>query len=247
MGSVEENREAWNSRDWTERGDDWSAAWGSPAAEWYGTLLPRIHPWLPAGTVLEIGPGFGRWTRYLKDLAQHLVLVDVAATCIEGCRARFASVPNITYHVNDGRSLAMLEEGTIDLAFSFDSLVHAEADVIDAYLDGLARALAPDGVGFLHHSNLGACAGTGVSMPNPHWRAASVTAHAFARSCANRGLQCRSQELITWWCGDRLTDCISVFTRHGSRWARDNMVVTNPRFMAEAEYVAGLDRLYGLS
>ncbi|MEK6280890.1 MAG: hypothetical protein AABN95_11100 [Acidobacteriota bacterium] len=29
--------------------------------------LPRIHPFIPVGTILEIAPGYGRWTHYLKD------------------------------------------------------------------------------------------------------------------------------------------------------------------------------------
>src|SRR5579859_8081721 len=41
--------------------------------------------------------------------------------------------------MNDGTSLAMIEDGTVDLVFSFDSLVHVEADVMDAYLDEIAR------------------------------------------------------------------------------------------------------------
>ena len=49
----------------------------------------------------------------------------------------------------------MVEDGSIDFVFSFDSLVHVEADVLDAYLDQLARKLTPDGVGFIHHSNMG--------------------------------------------------------------------------------------------
>lgn len=47
-------------------------------------------------------------------------------------------------------------DGAVDLAFSFDSLVHVEIDVIEGYLTELARVLVPDGVAILHHSNLAA-------------------------------------------------------------------------------------------
>ena len=30
----------------------------------------------------------------------------------------------MSYHLNDGRSLEMIPDGTIDLIFSFDSLIH---------------------------------------------------------------------------------------------------------------------------
>ena len=50
----------------------------------------------------------------------------------------------------------MVDDESIDFAFSADSLVHADLDVIAAYLSELARTLRPNGVGFIHHSNLGA-------------------------------------------------------------------------------------------
>ena len=52
-------------------------------------------------------------------------------------------------------SLPMVEDQSIDFAFSFDSLVHVESDVLMGYLAELARTLKPEGVAFLHHSNYG--------------------------------------------------------------------------------------------
>ena len=42
--------------------------------------------------------------------------------------------------------LPMVEESSIDFVFSFDSLVHVEAETLAAYLSELARVLKPDGV-----------------------------------------------------------------------------------------------------
>jgi SAM-dependent methyltransferase len=156
MADVDHNLAIWsNEWDWSTQGDEWSAWWGDSRAMWYGALLPRIHSFLPAGTILEIAPGYGRWTQFLKDACEHLVIVDLTEGCIEHCRERFSASTNIEYHVNDGRSLAMVADGSIDFAFSFDSLVHVEADVMNAYLEQLASKLSPDGVGFIHHSNIG--------------------------------------------------------------------------------------------
>ena len=47
--------------DWKEAGEEWSQPWGSSAAQWAGTIFPRIRECLPADTILEIAPGFGRW------------------------------------------------------------------------------------------------------------------------------------------------------------------------------------------
>ncbi len=70
-------------------------------------------------------------------------------------KKRFISNDNIEYHINDGKSLEQIQDESIDFAFSFDSLVHAESDVIQAYLEQLGKKLKPDGVGFIHHSNIG--------------------------------------------------------------------------------------------
>src|SRR3954451_12449920 len=134
MPDIDHNTTIWDETwDWSHQGDEWSTWWGGTPALWHGALLPRLHTFLPAGTVLEIAPGYGRWTQYLKDMSDRLILVDLAERCIEGCRQRFADATNIEYHVNDGRSLDMIPDGSIDFVFSFDSLVHAEADVLAGY------------------------------------------------------------------------------------------------------------------
>jgi hypothetical protein len=156
-------------------------------------------------------------------------------------------------HVNDGRSLDMVEDGSVDFAFSFDSLVHAEADVVEAYLVQLARKLRPDGVGFFHHSNAGRHPRlTALTHRTPErvrrplvtrgalidiyaWRAASGTTDGFAEACRRAGLACVSQEEINWEFGWYLTDTLSVFTLRGSRWARPLKRVRNRRFREEAK------------
>jgi SAM-dependent methyltransferase len=254
MPEIDDNLAVWESDwDWSQRGDEWSEWWGGTPALWHAGLLPRIHPFLPAGNVLEIAPGYGRWTQYLKDLAGSLVIVDLTEQCIESCRQRFADAGNIEYHVNDGRSLDMVEDGSVDFVFSFDSLVHAEADVLGDYLRQLARKLKPDGVGFIHHSNAGEfprATRLARRMPEPArrrmvnagllfdiyaWRAESVTAEGFAAQCRASGLSPIGQEIITWEHGPFLMDTLSLFTRAGSKWDREPVVVRNPRFRADAK------------
>lgn len=263
MPGLHEIRATWDTEDgWIAGGDEWSGAWGGTEPLWWGTLLPRIHSFVPTGTILEIGPGHGRWSQYLRELCDELILVDVAAHCIDACRRRFAGAHNIAYHVADGRSLPMIAERSVDLAFSFDSLVHAEADVLKAYAHELARTLKPDGVGFLHHSNMGAYARAAERarrMPEPlrrrlvirgllvnvyAWRAESATAERFAGLCADAGLACASQELIAWEYGRQLTDVISLVTPAGSRWERPTVTVRKPDFKREARNIASTAPLY---
>ena len=91
MGDLGQLREVFGqSWDWSTGGEEWSTWWGGTPALWYAAILPRIHAFVPAGTILEIAPGYGRITAYLKDLADRLILVDLADTCIDACRKRFA-------------------------------------------------------------------------------------------------------------------------------------------------------------
>jgi SAM-dependent methyltransferase len=256
---LEENRTVWERTwDWTSEGDEWSSWWGGTESLWFGALLPRIHALIPAPTILEIAPGFGRWTQFLKDACERLVVVDLAERCIQHCRERFADATNIEYHVNDGRSLEMVADDSIDFAFSFDSLVHVEQDVLDAYLMQLAHKLRPDGIGFIHHSNGGAHrAATALARRTPErirrplvirgamldvyaWRAEGVTAESFAQGCRKAGLACIGQEKISWQHGRYLTDTLSLFTRPGSRWDRPLRVLRNPRFRSDATRMTGL-------
>ena len=141
--------------DWKEAGEEWSQPWGSSATQWAGTIFPRIRDCLPAGTILEIAPGFGRWTHYLKDYCDELWAVDKSSDCIEACQQRFASVSHIRCVLNDGHSLSMIPDASVDFVFSFDSFVHPDRDVVEEYLRQLGTKLKIGGKGFIHHSNFG--------------------------------------------------------------------------------------------
>jgi SAM-dependent methyltransferase len=155
MPTVEQNLFLWGKADgWKDDGDKWSVKWGSTELEWSTSIFPRIRQFVPASTILEIAPGFGRWTQFLKGFCQQLIAVDVSPACIERCKERFAADPQVHCYVNDGKSLSMVEDASVDFAFSFDSLVHVEADVVAAYLNELGKKLKPGGFAFLHHSNL---------------------------------------------------------------------------------------------
>jgi SAM-dependent methyltransferase len=250
MPSLEQNLKTWNETyTWAEGGDEWSRPWGGPAAQWYGAILPRIRAFVPTHTILEIAPGFGRWTQFLIPLGDDLILVDMSAKCIAACRRRFVAHPHVRYHVNDGRSLDMVEDHSINFAFTFDSLVHVEVDVLHAYFEQLSTKLAPDGVAFVHHSNLGAYVDPkSKQLPetmktNPHWRALSVSADALRIACADLRLCCVSQEMINFG-GKEMIDAITVVAKPGSRWAVGTQTLANADFNTELGIAARLARLY---
>jgi ubiquinone/menaquinone biosynthesis C-methylase UbiE len=244
--------------DWKEGGEEWSGAWGTSAAQWYGAIFPRIHGCLPAHTILEIAPGFGRWTHYLREHCEHLHIVDRTAKCIEACRERFAGDPGLSYYINDGRSLAMIPDRSIDFVFSFDSMVHVKRAILEAYISQLASKLKPDGLGFVHHSNLGEYAGSALARtPKPvrklltkvkvldsdKRRSPDMTAELFRFSCETHGLRCISQEIVNWR-GRQLIDCFSLFTRQNSKWDGPLRLLRNPNFMREAELIRRWSVIY---
>jgi SAM-dependent methyltransferase len=234
--------------DWKDAGEEWSEPWGSSAAQWSGTILPRIRDYLPAGTILEIAPGFGRWTHYLKDYCQELWAVDASGECVEACSRRFAAESHVRCYLNDGRSLSMIPDASVDFVFSFDSFVHLRRDLVEAYLSGLARTLKIGAKGFIHHSNLGAYADSlAERVPQPlrkllrkikvldweHHRNPTMSADIFRSLCVQAGLHCISQELINWR-GRRLIDCLSWFERSRSTENASTTIIQNPHFMREA-------------
>lgn len=262
MPSIEENVYKWNEDySWQSGGEPWSAPWGSSSAQWYGCIYPRIQRFLPAPPILEIAPGFGRWTEFLLSHCDTLIGVDVAPKCVEACTERFAGHPGASFFTNDGHNLPMVADSSVDFAFSFDSLVHVEVETLAGYLRELARVLTPDGAGFLHHSNYGTyrrsanalapLQGAFDHLPTvaragllrtgayrgAHWRASSVTAAGFVDLCEAAGLRCVGQELVNWEGGLLLIDAMSVVTRPGSRWDRPNRVVKNRLFRTEARAI----------
>lgn len=257
MPTIEENRRFWNDEFlWgRHRGDIWSKEWGGPEAQWHWCIYPRIRRHLPAGTVLEIGSGMGRWTGYLLGLCERLIGVDISERCVEVCRRRF---PDGVFHQGDGRTLAFLADQSIDFVFSFESLIHTELDDLACYLGELQRVMRPGAFSFIHHSNLaayGAYFKLISRLPDglrealqfrgildfDGWRATSVSAGLVRVEAAQAGLTPVAQELLPWG-GDRLIDCFSTLCSGPAEQAFK--LVENPKFVERAREIQRLSRSY---
>jgi SAM-dependent methyltransferase len=138
----------------------------------------------------------------------------------------------------------MVEGGSIDFAFSFDSLVHADGQVIESYVRELARVLKPGGVAFIHHSNV-----EDVSWPllmrlkhmllrkpiECGWRTASMGAARMRSAAQATGMSCLQQELISWPLSTKLIDCMSTVVNLPS--TAPCRTFANPAFLDEAETI----------
>ncbi len=229
------NRKVWDGDyDWSAAGEEWSAVWGGSHAQWYGSILPRVSRFLPARHILEIAPGYGRWTRFLLRSCEQYTGVDLSLECIEYCRSRFGAVwPTSRFIKNDGSSLAEVEAASVDFVFSFDSLVHVEIDVLSAYLRQVVQKLTPQGVAFLHHSNW---VGSGSVGPNVHHRAESVSAALAREVIETSGGRVLVQEEVNWG-GSACQDCLTLLSRQDAYPDRAPVFRRNPDFMREAELI----------
>lgn len=111
-------------------------------------LLPFAGP---DKTVVEIGPGGGRWSKYLQD-AVLLYAVDYHQELLDEF-ARSYSKSNIRPIRNNGSDLPGVPDGSVDLVWSFGVFVHLELDTIDGYLREIRRVLKPEGFAVLQYSD----------------------------------------------------------------------------------------------
>jgi ubiquinone/menaquinone biosynthesis C-methylase UbiE len=177
FNSVARNRYVWSAWNWSQLGEEWTISDQWKQALIDDVLLKYIGP---SKTILEIGPGGGRWTEALQKIAQQLIVVDLSDTCIELCKRRFAHCTNIEYVVNNGTDLSCVPSKSIDYVWSFDVFVHISPQDTDKYLGEISRVLRDGGQGVIHHHGAGGDMDTG-------WRS-KMTAELFAELLKKHGL-----------------------------------------------------------
>jgi len=242
MPDLEWNKTRWNDEHpWPESGDEWSAGWGGPRAQWYGAIFPRIARWLPATRILEIAPGYGRWTQFLLRQTGDYYGVDLSPRCVERCRHRFAAYDRAHFVQNDGVSLQAVPDGSVEFVFSFDSLVHAELDVLTPYCQQVVRKLAGGGVAFIHHSN--AANGVDPENPNAEGRGKSVSSQAVRETVEAAGGRVLIQEEINWG-GKARIDCMTTFSGASAHAHVAYTLIQNNEFMTEMRLIKAAQSHY---
>ncbi len=95
-------------------------------------LLPYVRP---DQIAIEIGPGGGRWTRYMLPF-KRLYAVDYHAELLQELRKNFPQ-PHIVEIRNNGADFPGVPPASVDFVFSFGTFVHLDVDIIGAYLENL--------------------------------------------------------------------------------------------------------------
>jgi hypothetical protein len=235
MPELAWNKHCWDGEyNWADRGEEWSNAWGGSESQWFGCLYPRLHRFLPVTNLLEIAPGFGRWTHYLLNYVQgRYTGIDLSKECIDHCQTRFSGFSHAEFSVNDGVSLDGADDGLYDLVFSFDSLVHADSAVHQRYVPEILRKLSENGVAFIHHSNWADAAPT---VPNQHHRSEDVGASLYADLIKQAGGHVMLQECLNWG-GEEKIDAFTLFCRAERDVLPETVLLENSHFMLEATVI----------
>ncbi len=176
------------------RDDIYGLKWGDPdtcpplrhVRDTY--LIPHVGP---ETTVVEIGPGGGRWTRYILH-ARRIYAVDPYPELLAELRRHFDR-PNITFIKNNGTDFPGIADESVDFIFSFGVFVHLEKPVIADYLRNMRRIIRPGGVIVLQYSDKAkplARANDGFTDNSPE------DMRAMAREC---GYHIRAEDTQTLW------------------------------------------------
>jgi hypothetical protein len=102
-------------------------------------VLPYVDP---MGSAVEIGPGGGRWTRYLLGFKM-LYAVDYYEELLAELKRNFAPRRNLFFIKNEGTDFPGIPVHSIDYLFSFGTFVHLEFDTIETYLFNIKSIIKP--------------------------------------------------------------------------------------------------------
>jgi ubiquinone/menaquinone biosynthesis C-methylase UbiE len=142
-------------------------------------------------TAVEIGPGGGRWSRYLLGFKK-LYLVDYHQELLDEVKKNF-SKPNMEFIKNNGTDFPGVASRSIDYLFSFGCFVHLDVDLIDAYLTNMRSILKSGANAVIHYSDKTKT----MAQVNP---AFSDNTPAKMRAMVLRaGYEIREEDLTTMW------------------------------------------------
>jgi cyclopropane fatty-acyl-phospholipid synthase-like methyltransferase len=145
---------------------------------------------IPEGSViLEIGPGAGRWSEFLLQRAERLILADIAETCLQMCRERFGDDPRVEIHRIEDGTLSFVDDEVIDVVWAYDVFVHINPEDTDRYLGEIGRVLRSAGTGVIHHPDRYANEDAHTKGFRSH-----VTAEIFSDLAKRHGLEVVEQD-----------------------------------------------------
>ena len=159
----------WNKR-WGEQAKDFQNGdeyfnrqkiygyqWGDPKAANYSAsfVLPEYLQEYSqhANTILEIGPGGGRYSQFLGN-CEDLYLVEYNTEFFPILEDLLQKEPCKKHYIaSGGAEMPGVPEQSVDFVFSFDCFVHLDEPLIRGYLDEIKRVIKPDGISVIHYAD----------------------------------------------------------------------------------------------
>ncbi len=108
----------------------------------------------PEMTVLEVGPGGGKWSVRLARRVKKLIVLDVAEEMLRRTRQRMEAegIGNVEYVLASGKDFLPVADSSVDFFFSYDVFVHIALEDTFLYTKEIARVLTDHGCGACHYA-----------------------------------------------------------------------------------------------
>ena len=143
---------------------NWSAAGeeGTVSPTWKQSLTRCVlQKYVPSdSSILEIGPGGGRWTEALLDRARKYLGVDISPACVAHCRSRFSHEPHASFVVGSGSDLAMIANDSIDVIWILTYLCISTGLRSRDMQRNSCVSCSPAGVAVIHHGTVAGASGS---------------------------------------------------------------------------------------
>lgn len=163
--SNERYKEDWNAysdmwkhqygQNYTHLGDEWNDD-GTEGRDrdsfYFAAYASRFIK--PDMTVLEVGPGGGKWSVRIAPKVKRLIVLDVSEEMLRRTKLRCEAqgISNIEYFLANGQDFQPIPDESIDFFFSYDVFVHIALEDTWPYTQEIARILAPGGQGTCHYA-----------------------------------------------------------------------------------------------
>lgn len=112
------------------------------AVHYHRWILKQIEPWM-RGAALEVGSGYGQYTRHLARHVKTLLAVDCDAECVARLQEMPPNVSATVADLMDPNFAHQTGKAAYDVAVCLNVLEHLEDDV--SVLHRLGQALKPGG------------------------------------------------------------------------------------------------------
>lgn len=113
-----------------------------------------IKPYVATeSVVLEIGAGGGRWTKYMLN-AKEIIIVELNPEFFSYLKERFKeNISKFNFYKTSGYELDGIKTNYVDYIFTFGTFVHIDPEGIFTYLEHVKRVLKPGAIAVIQYSD----------------------------------------------------------------------------------------------